>query len=274
VWEGGKKGPKRWVARAYDAYSQGKQTLRELSARYGVDLSTLRRNFDRYQPVPELSEIPSDPVALVFDGTFFGRGSGWMVFRAHGKNIYWKKIESETLVGTISCLERLRQKGWRFSSFTIDGRKGVSRGIEALFPGVPVQLCIFHQKAIIRRYLTGKPKTDCGKAIKALSDKMPQISEADFTAQLAAIKRTFESFLAEKNGARQFVHRKLRSAIRSLSTNQPYLFAFQRYPELKIPTTTNTCDGSFAHWKSKVKLHRGLKDFRRSKMVEYLLKNP
>ena len=41
-----------------------------------------------------------------------------------------------------------------------------------------------------------------------------------------------------------------------------------------IPNTTNSCDGSFAHWKQKVKIHRGLRKDRRNKMINYLLNNP
>jgi len=75
----------------------------------------------------------------------------------------------------------------------------------------------------------------------------------------------------KKNEQGEFVHRKLRSAVRSLKSNLPYLFAYQTYPELNIPNTTNSCDGSFAHWKQKVKIHRGLRQHRRNKMIDLLL---
>ena len=41
--------------------------------------------------------------------------------------------------------------------------------------------------------------------------------------------------------------------------------------KLKIPKTTNSCDGSFAHWKGKIKLHRGLRRDRRNRMIETIL---
>ena len=53
----------------------------------------------------------------------------------------------------------------------------------------------------------------------------------------------------------------------------PYLFTYLKYPELNIPNTTNSCDGSFAHCKNKVKIHRGLRKDRRKKMIDYLLSN-
>jgi len=66
---------------------------------------------------------------------------------------------------------------------------------------------------------------------------------------------------------------RLRSAFRSLRTNLPYLFTCKDLPELDIPNTTNSCDGSFAHWKQKIKIHRGLAKHRRKKMINFLLEN-
>ncbi len=165
----------------------------------------------------------------------------------------------------------LQAKGWRFSSFTIDGRRGVVQLLESLFPGTPIQLCLYHQKAIVRRYTTTKPKTPCGKAIRALMAQMTTLAEPEFLARLHAIRHTYRDFLRERNEHNQFRHRRLRSALRSLTSNMPYLYTWKRYGELTIPNTTNSCDGSFAHWKSKVKLHRGLRKDRKAKMIDALL---
>ncbi len=44
-------------------------------------------------------------------------------------------------------------------------------------------MCPFHQKAIIRRYTTGNPKTDCGKAIRQLMHDMADLNQAGFMAR-------------------------------------------------------------------------------------------
>ena len=85
------------------------------------------------------------------------------------------------------------------------------------------------------------------------------------------LENAYHDFLKERNEQGQFKHRRLRSAFRSLKTNLPYLFTYKKYPELNIPNTTNSCDGSFAHWKQKLKIHRGLTKHRRNKMTNYLL---
>jgi hypothetical protein len=256
---------------AYKAYSIGRHTLADLSTRTGLSISTLRRKFDRYQPDITLPQISSMPVALTLDATFFGRGCGLMIYRAEGRNIHWQEIESETIAVVETGLKHLKTQGWTFSSVTVDGRKGTISLINRLLPDVPVQFCVFHQKAIIRRYLTAKPKTLCGKELRSLTSFLGYISEKIFMECLDDLRDRYADFLKERNEQKQFKHRRLRSALRSLRSNAPYVFAHQRFPDRAIPTTTNSCDGSFAHWKNKVKIHRGLKPERRQKMISFLL---
>ena len=239
----------------------------------GKSIRTLRRAFDHLEPLSCPLPIPAEPVALTFDGTFFGRGYGLLIYRAQGRNIHWQEIESERIADMEAGLLHLKAQGWTFSSVTIDGRKGAISLVERLFPEMPVQLCLFHQKAIVRRYLTGNPKTDCGKAIAKLSCDLLSLTEEAFLSRLQNIRDDYADFLKERNELNQFKHRRLRSALRSLRTNAPYLFTYKKHPELAIPHTTNSCDGSFAHWKNKVKIHRGLKPERRTKMIHFLLSN-
>src|SRR5476651_2666263 len=103
--------------------------------------------------------------------------------------------------------------------------------------------------------------------------ELKELTEIGFIERVEKIKNNYKDFLKERNENRQFMHRKIRSALRSLTTNLPYLFTGKRYPNLNIPNTTNSCDGSFAHWKAKTKLHRGLKKNRRYKMIGFLLAN-
>jgi len=196
-----------------------------------------------------------------------------LVYRAVGKNIYWREIDSEKIAYIEQDLLHLKAGGWLFSSFTIDGRRGVIQRLESLFPGTPIQMCHFHQKKIIQRYLTLNPKTDCGKEIKKLMENLKQLTENEFLNCLQKIKDDYREFLKERNENRQFMHRNLRSALRSLTTNLPYLFTWKRHLNLNIPNTTNSCDGSFAHWKAKTKIHPGLRKNRRTKMINFLLEN-
>ena len=164
--------------------------------------------------------------------------------------------------------------GFSFKSVTIDGRRGVIKLLEARYPHLPIQLCQFHQAQMIRRYTTNSPKTECGRALKALMGCLTQVDGITFQSLHESLYAQYKEFLKERNEQGQFKHRRLRSAFRSLKTNLPYLFTYKQYPERGIPNTTNSCDGSFAHWKQKLKIHRGLTKDRRNKLVNYLLNQP
>jgi hypothetical protein len=256
---------------AYASYSMGRRTLAEISHQTGLSLRTWQRRFDAYTPPVPVIEVSAEPVALTFDATFFGRGYGVLIFRALGKNIHWQEIANERMADIEAGLLHLKRQGWLFSSITLDGRKGAISLLEWHFPDVPIQMCLFHQKAIIRRYLTNTPKTKCAKELQALMSFFLHIPEKLFLECLADLQMRYADFLKERNDKKQFMHRRLRSALRSLRTNAPYLFAYQRFPELAIPATTNSCDGSFAHWKAKIKIHRGMRHHRRAKMIRFLL---
>ena len=68
---------------------------------------------------------------------------------------------------------------------------------------------------------------------------------------------------------------RLRSAYSSLKQSSLALH-LSRFSRAYIPNTTNSCDGSFAHWKSKVKLHRGLSKRRKKWSIIFwkFLKTP
>lgn len=192
-----------------------------------------------------------------------------MVFRTHGMNLFWEYVRSETVVGYKRALDEHRSK-FKFLSFTIDGRLGVRKMLEACFPEVPVQFCRFHQVAIIQRYTTNT-KTECGKNLLALAKLLKSLSENEFRDKLKHFENEFKVFLNERNEQGRWKHQNLRSALRSLKSNLDHLFTCKRYPELNIPTTTNSCDGSFAHWKSKIRLHRGISSQRKKQMISKFL---
>jgi aspartyl-tRNA synthetase len=165
--------------------------------------------------------------------------------------------------------------GYTFKSFTIDGRRGVIQLLKRMFPNIPIQMCQFHQKQIIRRYTTDNPQTECGIELKELMTTMKELSYIEFSHKLYLLKKKYDSFLKERNENNRYSHSRLRSAFRSLNTNLPYLFTYKhrKYQSLNIPNTTNTCEGWFAHLKEKVKIHRGLNKKMKEKMILKLVEN-
>lgn len=212
------------------------------------------------------------------DATFFSKSDGVLVVRANGKNLIWKEIETEKAENYEELISSLRFAGTIFSSFTIDGKRGVLHMLLRKFSGIPVQYCQFHQIQTITHYLSKKPKLEAGKELRRLSLTLTETDRKTFTDDLSKWHEKWESFLSEKTvdfvtGRWHFTHGRVKSAYRSLKTNLPYLFTYLDFPELKIPNTTNSCDGSFAHWKGKLGVHRGLAKERKQKMMNYLLEN-
>ena len=252
-------------------YSIHKQTYAELELKYDKSSKTFRKYFDQLGHAPFPSPIDCRPqVNLIFDTTFFGRFFGVMVFRAPGINLYWEFVESEKISNYKVSLEKLKEE-YEILSCTIDGRKGAIKMLKELFSNLPIQLCIYHQVAIIRRYTTLRPKTECGKELWKLAQELKALPEKEFRDKLIKFENKFKDFFKEKNESGRWKHGRLRSAIRSLKVNLEYLFTHQNYPELNIPNTTNSCEGSFVHWKSKVKFHRGISTERRKQMISQFL---
>jgi len=239
---------------------------------------TLKNYFDKYCFITGEIKVPKKPVNVITDATFFARSDGVLVARANSGNLAWKEIETEKAEYYEELLNLLSDAGVRFISFVIDGRRGVLHMLLRRFPNTPVQYCQFHQIQIITRYLSKKPKLEAGRELRELSLTITESDRRTFTDFLNKWHEKWERFLAEKTtdpftDKWHFTHKRLRSAYRSLKTNLPYLFTYLDYPELKIPNTTNSCDGSFAHWKGKLGIHRGLKKERKRKMMNYLLEN-
>ena len=155
----------------------------------------------------------------------------------------------------------------------LDGK----RGVREIFKDIPVQMCHFHQKQIIRRYLTNQPKLEASIELKEIVNNLTNTNEKKFIKQLNNWHSKWKDFLKEKTINPEtnrwcYTHKRLKSAYRSLKTNLPYLFTYQKYPNLNIPNTTNSLDGYFNILKSLINVHRGLNKERRNRIAIEILK--
>ena len=210
-------------------------------------------------PLKEQRHVPQSIVAIA-DVTFFKRNFGVCVIRApHLKaNIYAQEVQTESVDAYRQGRVDLEKRGYTIEAIVLDGRPDVRQ----LFSDVPVQMCHFHQKQIITRYLTNNPKLEASIELKKITDALCQTNERDFTSALDSWQQKWSSFLKERTtdpfaGKWFYTHKRLRSAYRSLKINLPYLFTYQKYLELNIPNTTNSLDGCFAYLKELVRVHRG-----------------
>lgn len=266
-----------WVAKAYQDFSHRRQTYAHLTLRYGKSEKTLRKHFDAHAPATGELRMPAHPVSLTIDATFFSRTDGLLVCRAEGRNVYWTEIQSETIAAYAAVFDVLDAAGLQLSAVVIDGRKGVRQMLEKRYLGLPIQHCQFHQLLTMTTKLTKRPKLLAAKELRRLSLTLTKSTQLAFTSALDAWYEQWADFLQERSYSNErkrqwrYTHERLRSAYFSLQRNLPWLFTYQVHPNLKIPNTTNSCDGSFGHWKAKVRLHRRLAKHRRKKMIDALL---
>lgn len=209
------------------------------------------------------------------DTTYWGRGSGVMLFKdAYTKeNLlkYYVKYETNTLY--LQGINELKFLGFSILAIVCDGRKGLVQS----FKDIPIQMCQFHQSAIIRRYLTKKPKLKAAQELMEVVDLMKQTDKESFAGALQQWFEKWENFLNERTVNPEtnksfYTHKRLRSAYRSLKNNLPWLFTWYDYIELNIPNTTNAIDGHFADLKNKLRNHNGLSIERKMKFIDGFLK--
>jgi hypothetical protein len=209
------------------------------------------------------------------DTTYFGKKFGVMVFKDSitGQILLKKYVKQETNLLYLEGVAEIVDRGTKIQSFICDGRKGL---FNLFGNGTPIQMCNFHQVAIIRRYLTQRPKMQASKELWQLTHLLTKTCKEIFESRLQVWHFRWKSFLDEKrvdeNGKQRYVHRKLRSAYRSLKTNMPWLYTWDLNRELNIPNTTNAIDGHFADLKNKLRNHNGLSETRKKKFIDEFLK--
>lgn len=208
------------------------------------------------------------------DTTYFGRTLGVMVFKdgISGKIMYKQYVKVETNLLYLQGVKEITRRGINIQSIICDGRKGLLQ----LLPDIPVQMCNFHQVAIIRRYLTKKPKMQASKELWEHTLLLVHTDKESFVGGLNDWFTKWESFLNERKidekGKKRYVHKKLKSAYNSLKNNLPWLFTWYDTMPLQIPNTTNAIDGHFANLKNKLRNHNGLSITRKKRFIDEFLK--
>jgi len=174
-----------------------------------------------------------------------------------------------------NLITQIVDKGFIINAVVLDGKPGII----SLFKGIPIQMCHFHMKAIITRKLTRNPKLQASIELKNIVSYLDKVSACRFKYMLLAWHNRHALFLNEKvddNSKRgwHYKHRRLRSAYKSLIKFAPYLFTYQKYPQLNIPTTTNHLDGGcFSVLKDLLRVHRGIGIEMKCKLIVYFLEN-
>lgn len=266
-------------ANLWHAYTFRRQTVADLATVADLSPRQVRRRLSN-APGPTLTSgrPTGEPVVLVIDTTYFVT-YGVMVFRCwrRRRNLLWYFVGEETNAVYLKGIHELTSQGYTIAAVVCDGKKWLCAMVSAL--GYPVQHCTFHLMKTVTRHLTRHPELPAGRELRWLTLTLPRTTEARFRAELTAWHERWGSFLREKTvdpltEQWHYTHRRTRAAYFAIECTLPHLFTYERYPELGIPTTTNTLDGTFSHLKQKIRVHRGLNISSEQKMISTILAVP
>ena len=256
----------------WNEFAHEHATIPVLAKRYKINEKTVRRKLDAYE-LPVIAPQPRTMVA-VMDATKVGYS--WILAvrdPAQGETVYAHEVSHESTSAYQMAHTELSMSGFVFSGIVTDGR---FVDVDWLFPGIPLQMCHFHQLQIVIRYLTLNPKLVAGIELLDLVRTLPTTDEASFTDAFNLWLRTYHDFLNEKTidpetGRAQWTHKRLRQARDSVKNHLPILFTYLKYPELNMPNTTNSLDGAFKKGKMAIGIHAGLTHVRQMKLMLSLL---
>lgn len=135
-------------------YVKGKQTYAQLAEKYRCFIRIIQRKLDNYSINKQ--HKTARKVIVLMDTTYWEREFGVMLFKdaITKENLLKYYVKNERNALYINEIQKLIVKGFEVIAIVCDRRKGLLQS----FNDIPVQMCQFHQKAIIVRYLTKNPK--------------------------------------------------------------------------------------------------------------------
>lgn len=254
----------------------GKQTQAE------IDGTATGRTFRRetawcWDLEPRLPPARTIHHAVLVDGIWI---AGWCLLIAlsdTGQVLAWQWSGGESIAAWKALLEQVAAPGILVS----DGGTGIPTALKAVWPETKHQRCVFHIQLRVTRHLTRRPRTDAGRALRALVMRLSTIGEDDEDAAIAwhitldEWWRTFGHLTKEKTrlrtGQLAFTHDRLRKAwalVNSVIRNDT-LFTYITYGN---PRTTSPLEGGInSQIREVLRRHRGLSEQHQKRAVEWFL---
>lgn len=253
----------------WQMYQEKKQTIAELSQLLGTSESTIKRHLRNVHVKWEQPPLSGRCGFVHLDATYWGHGWGVLLGLddATGQALYMEFIRNETNADYVAAVNSIRERGFKIKGLIVDGKQGLFR----LFSEYKMQMCQYHMKQIVRRYLTNNPRLNAAKDLKRLIDNLTSTKKEQFEKGFHDWKVTWHDTLYRrttlKSGKTQFTHKRLRSAMHSLDFYLPYLFTFQS-PECDgMPNTNNKIEGSFSDPKKNLNNHNGMSEMNRKRFI-------
>lgn len=249
-------------------YQENKQTVVELAASLGTSPSTIKRRL-RNVVIKWSQPSLSGSGFVHIDATYWGRNSGVIVAQdSKTKQIlHLSFIKHERLSDYQDAVTSIEERGYKINGIIIDGLQHLF----SLFSAYKVQMCQFHMKQIVRRYITQNPRLLSARALNVIINNLTTKSKDDFVREYKSWKEEWKDTLNKrsqlKNGKTRYRHRRLRAAMHSLDFYLPYLFTYQEDGCEGMPNTNNQLEGTFTDLKKNLNNHSGMSEENRKRFI-------
>ena len=249
-------------------YQENKQTVAELATSLGTSPSTIKRRLRNISI--EWEQPPLSGHGFVhLDATYWGRNSGVLVAldSQSGKVLYLAFIRHERVSDYQDAVTSIETRGYKIDGIIIDGLQSLFMQ----FSIYNIQMCQFHMRQIVRRYLTQNPRLLASRALNDIMKDLTHVKKDDFIQKYAEWKEKWKETLNKrsllKDGKTRYRHRRLRSAVHSLDFYMPYLFTCQEEGCEGMPNTNNKLEGTFTDLKKNLNNHSGMNEENRKRFI-------
>lgn len=256
--------------RLWSLYQDKKQTALELAFEIGVSRCTISRRLKRINVDWQQPSLQGMSGFVHLDVTYWGHNWGVLLALddATNKPLYVAFVKSERNTDYELAIQTIRDKGYHIRGIIIDGK----RGLFPMFAEYKVQMCQYHMKQIVFRYLTKNPRLKAAIALEVLIMRLTTIKKEDFIKEYTNWKQMWSDVIrkrsvSKRTGKEHYTHRRLRTTMYSIDFYLPYLFTFQEDECIGMPNTNNKIEGTFTDLKKNLNTHSGMSEQNRKRFI-------
>ena len=252
-------------------YQAKKQTIVEIAASSGKSPSTVKRRLRGIAIKWEQPHLDGMSGFVHLDVTYWGRNWGVLLALddATSRPLYVAFVKHETVADYVQAVETITRMGYTVKGIVIDGMRSL---FDMFRDTYRIQMCQFHMRSIIDRYLTKKPKLKAAVALKELMGRLTVLDRDGFEKGFVKWIEDWDHTLnrrtvSKRTGKSHYTHKRLRTAMNSVAFFLPYLFTYKEKGCEGMPNTNNKVEGVFTDLKKNLNNHSGMGEDGRKRFI-------
>ena len=252
-------------------YQAKKQTIVEIAASSGKSPLTVKRRLRGIAIKWEQPHLDGMSGFVHLDVTYWGRNWGVLLALddATSRPLYVAFVKHETVADYVQAVETITRMGYTVKGIVIDGMRSL---FDMFRDTYRIQMCQFHMRSIIDRYLTKKPKLKAAVALKELMGRLTVLDRDGFEKEFVKWIEDWDHTLnrrtvSKRTGKSHYTHKRLRTAMNSVAFFLPYLFTYKEKGCEGMPNTNNKVEGVFTDLKKNLNNHSGMGEDGRKRFI-------